>query len=49
MSVDVPSPSVLEGTELASELGSFKHRLLAMLDFSVLDEAMGNGPGRDPK
>jgi hypothetical protein len=49
MSVDVPSPNVLEGTELARELWSVKHRLLAMLDFSVLDEAMDNGPGRDPK
>jgi len=48
MSVETPSPSVLEGTEIARELGSVKHRLLAMLDFSVLDEAMDNGPGRNP-
>ncbi|MFB6201780.1 MAG: hypothetical protein ABEI98_07200 [Halorhabdus sp.] len=49
MSAEVPSPSVLEGTGLARELGTVKQRLLALLDFSVLDEAMDNGPGRDPK
>jgi hypothetical protein len=48
VSADVHPVSVLKGSDLVRESRSVEDGLLAVLEFSILDEAADNGSGRDP-
>jgi hypothetical protein len=50
MATQHPTPAdVLDDAPVAKVLRSAKHRAIAALDLSFLDEWMDNGPGRNPK